>query len=249
LINSTLSRLAIVFLLLSAIHVKAQQADQIDYYNWFDQQVGIENTGLFNGIRYKELYRIKNGKHKFYKSPEYLSANILYDGQPYYDIPLKYDLFDDELIISLQTVSGSSIIQLLKEKVAGFELDNKRFVHLKGIEVFKSNDEIDGFYEILEEGKSLTLYKKHRKLRKKILENKAILNEFRNDDLYYIYRENLFYPVKTKNDLIKIFPERKKQINAFFSGNKYLMDTDYDLFMTQIADRIDTALTTKSSES
>ena len=93
------------------------------------------------------------------------------------------------------------------------------------------------------------MYKKHRKLRKKVLEKKAVLSEFRNDNLYYILHEDLFYPVKSKNDLIKIFPQRKKQINAYFSGNKYLMDTDYDLFMTQIADRIDAALTSKPSQS
>lgn len=248
-IKSIISRLVCVFLVLFATHIRAQQTDQRDYYNWFDEQVGIENTGLFNGIRYKEMYRIKNGKHKFYKSPDFQTAHLLYDGQPYYDIPMKYDLFDDQLIISLQTDTGSSIMQLLKEEVTGFELDDRRFVHLKGIEIFKSKEQIDGFYEVLEEGQSLILYKKHRKLRKKILENKAILNEFRNDNLYYVYHEGLFYPIKNKNDLIKIFPERKKQINAFFSGNKYLMDTDYDLFMKQISDRIDAALTTKPSES
>ena len=247
--NSIISRALFVLSLVCFLQTAAQQADERDYYNWFDDQVGIENTGLFNGIRYKELYRIKNGRHKFYKSPEFLTAHIVYDGQPYYDIPMKYDLFDDQLIISLDTDSGSSIIQLLKEEVNRFELDNKRFVHLKGIGIFKSKEVIDGFYEVLEEGNSLTLYKKNRKLQKKVLENKAILYEFRTDDLYYIHHGDLFYPIKNKNDLIKIFPERKKQINAFFSGNKYLMDTDYDLFMTQIADRIDAALTSKPSES
>jgi len=249
LIKTITSRLAFLVAAICAFNLQAQQEDQRDYYNWFDQQVGIENTGLFNGIRYKELYRIKNGKHKFYKSPDYQATNLLYDGQPYYDIPMKYDLFEDQLIISLQTGTGSSIIQLLKEKVTSFQLDEKQFVHVREIELFKSKDQIDGFYEVLEEGNSLTLYKKHRKLPKKVLENKAVLYEFRNDDLYYILYENLFYPIKKKTDLLKIFPERKKQINAFFSGNKYLMDTDYDLFMTQIADRIDAALTNKSSES
>lgn len=248
-VNSIISRLAFLFAVVYAFNLQAQQEDQRDYYNWFDEQVGIENTGLFNGIRYKEGYRVKNGKHKFYKNPEYQTANLWYDGQPYYDIPLKYDLFEDQLIISLQTGTGSSIIQLLKEKVTGFQLDEKQFVHLRGIEVFKSNDQVDGFYQVLEEGNSLILYKKHRKLSKKVLEKKAVLYEFRNDDLYYILYENLFYPIKKKTDLLKIFPERKKQINAFFSGNKYLMDTDYDLFMTQIADRIDAALTSKPSQS
>ena len=235
-------------LMACAFNLQAQESSQRDYYIWFDDQVGIENTGLFNGIRYKEMYRIKNGKHKFYKSPEFLTAHLHYDGQPYYDIPLKYDLFEDQLIISLQTNAGSSIIQLLKEKVTGFELDDKRFVQINGIEIFKSKEISDGFYEVLEEGASLTLYKKHRKLRKKVLEKQSILNEFRNDDLYYVHHGELFYPVKNKNDLIKIFPERKKQINAYFSGNKYLMDTDYDLFMTQIADRIDAAITQNPTE-
>ena len=247
--NSIISRALFVLSLVCFLQTEAQKADERDYYNWFDDQVGIENTGLFNGIRYKELYRIKNGRHKFYKTPEFLTAHIVYDGQPYYDIPMKYDLFDDQLIISLDTDSGSSIIQLLKEEVTSFELDNKRFVYLKGIGIFKSKEVIDGFYEVLEEGNSLTLYKKNRKLRNKVLEKKAVLNEFRTDDLYYIHHGDLFYPIKNKNDLIKIFPDRKKQINAFFSGNKYLMDTDYDLFMTQIADRIDAALTSKPSES
>ena len=144
-IKSVISCFAFSLLAVCTFDLKAQQADQRDYYNWFDEQVGIENTGIFNGIRYKELYRIKDGKHKFYKSPEYQTANIWYDDQPYYDIPLKYDLFEDQLIISLQTDSGSSIIQLLKEEVTGFQLDNKQFVHLKGIQVFKSKDQIDGF--------------------------------------------------------------------------------------------------------
>ncbi len=149
-IKSIILRFAFGLILVCALNMKAQQADQKDYYNWFDDQVGIENTGIFNGIRYKELYRIKDGKHKFYKSSEYQNADLWYDDQPYYDIPLKYDLFEDQLIISLETDTGSSIIQLLKEEVTGFQLDNKRFVHLKGIQLYKSKDHIDAFYEILE---------------------------------------------------------------------------------------------------
>lgn len=240
----------ILILLLSASgELLAQASSERDYYNWFDAQIGIENTGIFNGIRYKELYRVNDGKHKFYKSPEYLTGNLVYDGQPYYDIQLKYDLFEDELIIELQTSSGSSILKLLKDEVDAFEIDDRNFRHLRNTRVYKSNDRIDGFYEVLTEGTSMTLLKKHRKTRKKVLENRTVLSEFLNDDAYYVYYQDLFYPIKNKNDLIKIFPGIKKQINDFYSGSKYLMKTDYDLFMIQVSERIDSALTSNSSRS
>ncbi len=229
--------------------VQAQDSSQRAYYNWFDSQVGVENTGLFNGIRYRELYRVKDGKHKFYQSPEFLTGNLLYDGQPYYDIPMKYDLFEDELIIELQANSGTSILKLLKDEVDGFEIDGHTFRHLRDTKVYRSGDDIDGFFEVLSETSSILLLKKHLKLRKKVLEDKMVLNEFREDDSYYILYEGLYYPFRNKNDLIKAFPESKKEINDFYSGSKYLLKTDPDLFMERIVERIDSSLTPNSTSS
>ncbi len=228
---------------------QAQDSSEREYYNWFDSQVGVENTGLFNGTRYRELYRIRDGKHKFFQSPEFLTGNLLYDGQPYYDIPMKYDLFEDELIIELQAASGKSILKLLKDEVEGFEIDGHKFRHLRDTKVYRSADDIDGFYEVLSETSSILLLKKHLKLRKKVLEDKMVLNEFREDDSYYIHYEGLYHPVRNKNDLIKAFPESKKEINDFYSGSKFLLKTDPDLFMKRILERIDSSLTPNSTSS
>ena len=229
--------------------VQAQDSSQRAYYNWFDSQVGVENTGLFNGIRYRELYRVRDGKHKFFQSPEFLTGNLLYDGQPYYDIPMKYDLFEDELIIELQANSGTSILKLLKDEVDGIEIDGHTFRHLRGTKVFRSGDDIDGLFEVLSETSSILLLKKHLKLRKKVLEDKMVLNEFREDDDYFIRYDGLYYPFRNKNDLIKAFPGSKKEINDFYSGSKYLLKTDPDLFMIRIVERIDSSLTPNSTSS
>ena len=228
---------------------RAQDNSQREYYNWFDSQVGVENTGLFNGIRYRELYRVRDGKHKFFQSPEFLTGNLLYDGQPYYDIPMKYDLFEDQLIIELQAVSGKSILKLLKDEVDGFEIDGHKFRHLRDTEVYRSGDNIDGFYEVLSETSSILLFKKHLKIRKKVLEDKMVLYEFRKDEAYFILYEGLYHPVRSKNDLIKAFPESKKEINDFYSGSKFLLQTDPDLFMKRILERIDSSLTPNSTSS
>lgn len=228
---------------------RAQDSTQRDYYNWFDSEVGIENTGLFNGIRYRELYRVKDNKHKFFQSPEFLTGDLSYDGQPYYDIPMKYDLFEDELIIELKAQSGTSILRLLKEEVDAFEIDGHRFRHLRNTKVYRSNDNIDGFYEVLSETGSIRLFKKHLKIRKKVLEDKMVLNEFRKDDGYFIEHDGLYYPISNKNDLIRAFPESKKQINDFYSGSKYLLKTDPDLFMIRMTERLDSSLNPNSTSS
>jgi hypothetical protein len=76
-----------------------------------------------------------------------------------------------------------------------------------------------------------------------------VLSEFREDTSYYIQYDDLYYPIRNKNDLIKIFPESKKQINEFYSGSKYLLKTDPDLFMIRIIERIDSSLTPNSTSS
>ena len=76
-----------------------------------------------------------------------------------------------------------------------------------------------------------------------------VLNEFREDDDYFIRYDGLYYPLKNKNDLIKAFPGSKKEINDFYSGSKYLLKTDPDLFMKRIVERIDSSLTPNSASS
>ena len=220
----------------------SQLNDKRAYYNWFDDQVGIENTALFNGIRYKELYRVNGDLHKFYKSPDFLIGDVIYQGQPYFDQQLKYDLYEDQIIVQLTSQSGSSIMKLIKDQIDAFQIEGKQFYHLRDLEVYKSKEIIDDFYELMHEGKALRLFKKNKKIQNKVLEKKVVYYQFRAKDEYYLLYEDVFYPVKSKSDFLKIFPNNKKQINDYFASNKYLMKTDYDAFMLQAAVKVDAAL-------
>ena len=204
-------------------------------YKWFDDNVGIENTGLFNGLRYKEEYRTLDGSHKFYLSPNFISGNIIYDGQPYYDIKIKYNLFEDKIIVNLTANSGNSILQLLTGKIDNFSINENNFVKLTDSPVINSSEIITGIYQIIYQNPNLVCYKKNKKSAKKKLTKKTIHYSFKSENSYFFYINNDFYLISSKKDLIKIFPKHKKVINSFYTNNKFLLNFNHEAFMTKLS--------------
>ncbi len=238
---------AFSFFFVSYFSQSQTQNTQKNYYKWFDKQVGVENTGLNNGVRYKELYRIKNGKHKFYLSPNFIRSDIFYRGQPYYDIEMKYDLFEDQIIINLPTQQGFSTFQLIKDLIDNFSINNKKFIQLTNNEVSNSSNKISGFYEISFNSSNFILYKKYLKNRIKYLEYKVIYSEFINKYEYYIYYNNKYYLIEKKGDFRKIFPIQMKVISSFYYSNKILLKSNYDLFMIQLSNKINNSINDSSN--
>ncbi len=117
--NKSLKKLILVVgIFFSSLTIFAQEVDR-SYYIWFDQQVGKHNTGLSNGTRYIESYRIYKGRHQFYLTSNYIKGDIIYFGQRYFDIDLKYDLYENQIIIALIDEDASSIIKLVKDQISG----------------------------------------------------------------------------------------------------------------------------------
>lgn len=224
-------------LILNSVFLYGQN-DSKNYYKWFDQEVGIENTGLYNGIRYYEKFRIRNGKHKFLDTPEFQKGDIVYCNQPYFDIELKYDLFEGQIVIMLNKISGTSILQLYKEEIQSFQLGKRKFVYLENIEGDFSTVPVSDFFEELSGTNQLVLYKKHKKVRNKYIVNKVIYSEFKTKNEYYVSFEDGFYELLKKSDWHKLFPEHKKVINGFYRDYKDLLKSDYDLFLIRLADKL-----------
>lgn len=217
-------------------------------YLWFDKQIGIENTTLFNGLRYEEKFRVIDGNHKFYLSSEFLTGDIVYDGQPFYDIKMKYDLFEDQLIINLITNSGNNnIIKLLNTKLDGFTLKGKEFIKLHHSKIGNSNEELNGIFEILSKNPKLILYKKNKKIAKKNINKEFLYYTFKNDNQYYCFTNENYYLIDSKKDWIRIFPEQKKEIQSFYNKNKMLLQSDYDTFLIQLSLKLSSTISLNTS--
>lgn len=218
---------AFFFLLFfSTISLNSQTTDpEKALYKWFDITVGYENSGLLDGIAYREQYKTNNGDHQFYKSSSFLKGNVTYNRQSYFDVDLKYDIHNDEVIAKIPTQSTPLTIQLIKENINNFSIGNSEFKLLH-----------DGFYEIISITKTLSLFKKHKKTSTKHYSGRLTFyrfNESKNE--YYLYFNNNYHRVsKSKIKLIKALPDFKNEINSFYKSQNDLLKTNHDLFMKKL---------------
>ncbi|MEN8126017.1 MAG: hypothetical protein ABFR32_12920 [Bacteroidota bacterium] len=232
----------LLFLLPIFTSFSQKKSTQKEYYKWFDDQVGIENTGLFNGFRYSEKYRTIDGNHKFFISSEFNKGTIKYDGQIYFDIEMKYDIYEDQVIVKLSTKAGESILQLIDEKIENFNFYNVQFERVSDKNSSISN--MTGFFETLYQSQNFTSLKKYKKIIKKYIKSDFVYYTFKNEIDYYIYNNNEFYLVDSKKDLIKIFPDYKKEIKDHYKKNNHMISSNYDEFIIQLSEQISNNIST-----
>ena len=224
--------LFLTFIIGSLSVLRSQTTDQAAYLNWFDEQVGIENTALYEGIIYKETYRTINEKVKFYKSSQWFKGSVIYSGQLFSNVQLKYDVFGDQLIIKQLDRLGGGALLLFKDKITEFNIEESRFVNVS--DVYGGSD-FSGFFELLWESNGNRLLAKHLKndfLRK---DRSATYYEF--VDLkkeYVLHRQGNYYQLKGKKELIRIYPDLKKQIDSFYQNNRRLRSRNLDGFMVSL---------------
>ncbi|MEE9363370.1 MAG: hypothetical protein V3U92_12300 [Cellulophaga sp.] len=201
-----------------------------ELYKWFDTTIGHENTGLIDGLEYHDIYKTRNGNHKFYLSSSYQIGNISYNGQRYFDVEMKYDILDDQIIIKIPTQTKSYIIQLIKEKIDSFSIKDSKFISIDNL-----TNHNDGFYEVIYKSSNLAFYKKNIKTSYKHYSGRSIVYSFKNKDEYLLYFKSKYYKSKkSKNFLIKLLPKYIKNINLFYKSQSELLNTNYAFFMKKL---------------
>nr|WP_299389278.1 hypothetical protein [Allomuricauda sp.] len=177
-----------------------------EYYTWFDGVTGPENANLFEGTLNIEKYAALEGSHKFYSSNDYLKGYITYDGETYFDVDLKYDIYEDQLLLPLRSESTVLLLQLVKHRVDGFGIDGHDFVRLQSN---TATDHSGEFYEILLEQSHFTLYKRHKKVGYPNYQKNFIRYKFVSKDEYVLVYGDQQHWVKNKKDVLKVFKEHK----------------------------------------
>lgn len=203
------------------------QVSEKKYMKWFDSKIGPENTSLYNGFLDDgdgEIERNKSYKNtlRYYNSFEFSNGSLVYEKQSYYDVPIKYDIYKDELLLNLKN-SRNMLLALrpIKNKVRSFTIDNKEFVNCSLFPVNEDNG-ISGFAEIIYKTDYFELLRKHKKNKIVHKTHNGTLFEFVDKNFYFIYVGNGFYRVNKQSDFIRIFPEYKKEIKKYKISKKGL---------------------------
>lgn len=173
-----------------------------------------DQAALYNGSRYGEyLYKFKEGD-PYFNSPQPIAGTVIYDGVKYDNVLMRYDEIKDELVINDQ----GNRIQLLKEKVEYFSLFNSNFIKIK-TDGHANNLVSSGFYNLLYKGKVCLLKKQIRTTKDDLSIGGELQISVEEKDYYYIKKDDKFYPIKSKGDLLDVFGDKKKEVQQFIKAN------------------------------
>jgi hypothetical protein len=173
---------------------------------WFDQQVGIENSGIINGDEYKAGLRALSS-HPFFTQNEVMGS-VEYKGQLFY-VPLMFDVHQGVLILKYKDeASASRFIELNKSDIKGFRILTSIFKKIEG----------KGFYEVLVETPRISLLVQ----RSKQLDLKSGVAEYNWFNTYYMVIDGEWKVLRNNASVKKIFQDKERQraVSGFMRDEK-----------------------------
>ncbi|HLF52212.1 hypothetical protein [Flavobacterium sp.] len=228
-----LSTITLLVILINGFSTYGQISSEISLYNWFDNIVGKENLAINNGALHIYPYKTIDKSDSYYITDKFSKGNVSYDGQVYYDVNLKYDIYRDLLVLKPNSAYDYMGLNLTQEKTDSFLIHGKNFVNLSNLKSPKP-EFINGYYEECVIGKTYIFYIKHHKDRREFINVKTVYDVFEEDNEYVLYHKNTFQKVSSKKDIRTIFPEYKNQINEFYLMNQKMERLDKKQFMENL---------------
>ncbi|RSK30253.1 hypothetical protein [Hymenobacter metallilatus] len=175
-----------------------------------------DQSRLYNGteyVNYARYYQASVGNQFFVSEQEALGA-VEYDGNWYQNVPLRYDLRLDQVIIKQPT--SSFYVQLVPERVKQFTVHGHRFVRLEGDSSTQSVR--PGFYDVLLDKQVKVFARRTKQMQTQPSQN-VTKAEFYAFTQYYIQTNHSLHAVKGKGSVVSLFPARRKELQRYAHDN------------------------------
>jgi len=181
----------------------------------------IDIQTLYNGRAWRNLfYRVKGDQFLF--SPEFLPGSVTIHGKLFENIPLKYDIYNDEIL----TITDNGIIlQLNKEMIDLFTMNYENQVLSFRNLMADSVTSLSGYVNVLYDG-GISLYIKYRKeILTLAVENKYDM--FNQINRVFVKKDGEIIKVASKGELLKLFEEEKHQVRGFIRSSRINVSRKY----------------------
>lgn len=204
----------------------------VNAINMYNNAIG-RNSLIFTGGVYYDSQKGING-HPFFINDSWGIGTIVYEGQKYDSIEIKYDILRDLLLVKNIDKRGLIWpIQLNSLKVEEFNVMGHHFMNIEEdtLTNFKS-----GFYDAPSDGDKAEVLIKRRK---EIAESQGfgkLEKEYVLNDIWYIKFSQEYYVVKGKNSILKVFADRKNEIKAFLRKNKDKFRNDHEKQLIEVVE-------------
>jgi len=211
----TKTKLIVFLLFLSGGMIRAQErnvakippADAIQRY--------LSETGayaaLYNG-KVVTPYERPFVNSPFFESTGYIEGELCYNEVVYQDILMCLDLYRDELTVFLPQRPFHIVLESEKFNYAVLNgsvfIESHNYLNIRSKYVMLIKD---GLYPIVKQYRGIVREEDTNLKRERYV---------RFQEQYFITVNGIAYPVKNKNALLKLFPDRKKELNDFVKQRK-----------------------------
>lgn len=205
--------ITVVVVLLGLPKLNAQQIAITDYLAECERKYGSD-ADLVNGEKYYYPYRQSQGDPFFFS--ESRSAVILIHNKEFEGQQLRYDVFNQKLILDFKDIYGStSSLVLRNEWVEAFAFENQKFIRMDDPEGEP------GFFQLVAGGHVSCIYEwsKDQLLNLNSGVQSYYFTEPKKES--YLVIGGQFYPYRSNKSFLKAFdPERQKTVKQFMKQTK-----------------------------
>jgi hypothetical protein len=209
--------------------VQAAHTQAIAFYG----QAVREQAHVYEGHEYiQHDRRIK--VHPYYRYDSLQRGSVLYNGVPYNNLQIQYDVVRDQLAI--QPVGIPYRLRLRNEYISAFSIGPHQFARILGD---SAAGVPTGFYEVLYDGNVKALTRRVKTIKEDISQGyyKA---DYLIKDRFFILKDGAYHEVKSKGSLLKLFPDQSKALRKYIRANNLLFVEDKrETAITQITKRYD----------
>ena len=192
----------------------SQENPRTAYTAYYNAIVGHNDQLVYNGIQFEDVYRSNQEHFRYFDTPKYTKGAIFYNGQDYYDINMKYDLVEDQVIIMSSGPLQFFDVQLIQEKVRDFTLKNRHFVFYEADEGLEK-----GFYEEAYKDQDVTFLVKYSKLPSKKNGKHYTYFIFNDSESFFIRKDGATAEFNSLRALKKILKEDAELIEAYSNAH------------------------------
>lgn len=167
----------------------------------YHQTMGTQ-ASLYNGVEHMRYLPSIEGL-PYYMVDNWQSATIKYGDVVYRDVPVRYDLVKDGLIVNHP--NGFRSFYLYSPRVEYFTIGSSTFVYLNDS---AKGAPAPGFYQVLARGPMTVLARRSKRIEERLQDR---IQHFVTTDRYYVLKDGVYYSPRKESELLELLGERRKE--------------------------------------
>ncbi len=178
---------------------------------------------IYNGKEYIDYKQNFEVGQPYFLQKSWTIGTMVYENVQYAGVPIMYNLVTDEVIIP--TPDTAAKIQLQKDRVQAFTVGGHLFAYVPANSVL--HDAVPaGFYDILVAGSTAVYVRRTKNIQTSL--QREIEYKIYSRNHYYLKKNNSFFSFRSRNELLKLLPEKRKELQQFIRQNhiKYKKDRE-----------------------